>query len=480
MTACVDLDQLQSQVQGNILRGYGSHYRAARFLILEVVDAAQARAALALMLNGDRSTPEITPAACHPRAAKLDWCLNLGITARGLSALGLPQRLLDTFPPEFVEGMVARAARLGDVGASAPGHWRAGLAQAERVHLIVTIYGHELADITPRSEQVLDAQGGKAFRLVADPPLDGHVLVDPDGSTRRVHFGYVDGISQPRFEGIHERGQAVDRLPFAPLGSVLLGHPTALPHVMWGVPQPRQLGYNGSFNAFRVLGQDVAKFEAFLARAATEARGTGRVANADDELVAAKLCGRWRSGAPLTLAPDAASIADVDPQRYNRFDYPEHDGDGTRCPVGSHIRRSNPRGSQIVQRPAGRTRPIIRRGIPYGPDYATDPSADRGLLGNFICANLSSQFEAIQYDWLNLGLQHPTITGTNDALVGANAGRGNRFIWPISGGEPVVLTGLDQFVTTEGGAYCFLPSLPAIEWIAAEGWTHAGWSASGH
>jgi deferrochelatase/peroxidase EfeB len=388
----------------------------------------------------------------------------------------VPQASLDTFPPEFCQGMVARAARLGDVGDSAPAHWIGGLAEPAQVHLIVTIHGRQPADVGPVSEQVLEAQGGRAFRLVPANPFDGQVLSGPDGSTRYVHFGYVDGISQPRFEGIHEHGQAVARQPFAPLGAALLGYPTALPHVSWRVPEPEALGHNGAFNAFRILRQDVRGFDAFLDQAAAQARRSGQP-DADAELVAAKLCGRWRNGAPLTLAPDHDAANALDPARYNDFDYPFDDADGSRCPIGSHIRRSNPRGAQIVQRAANRTRPIVRRGMPYGPAYdpAKPDDTPRGLLGSFICASLAAQFEAIQYDWLNLGLQHPGITGTNDPLVGANSEATSRFVWPTPGGEPIVLQGLKRFVKTEGGSYCFLPSLPAIDWIASQGWKSAGY-----
>jgi deferrochelatase/peroxidase EfeB len=471
-----NLQQVQRQVQGNILRAYGAAYRAVRHLVLQVVDPGKARAALASMTDGDRSSPDVTSAHSKPRTSGMDWCLNVGITFEGLKALGLPRASLSTFPPEFRQGMVPRAARLGDVGESAPEHWIGGLANAEQVHLLVSIHGCQPADVAPVADQVVEAQGGRAFRLVSANPFDGQALSGPDGSSRYVHFGYVDGISQPRFEGIHEQGQAVARQPFAPLGAVLLGYPTALPHLRWRVPQPETLGHNGAFNAFRILRQDVRAFDAFLDRAAAAAQRGGQP-GADAELVAAKLCGRWRNGAPLTLAPDRAAADALDPARYNDFDYPFDDADGARCPIGSHIRRSNPRGAQIVQRAANRTRPIIRRGMPYGPRYDPHHPDDtpRGLLGNFMCASLAAQFEAIQYDWLNLGLQHPAITGTNDPLVGANVPATSRFVWPTTGNEPIVLEDMNRFVRTEGGAYCFLPSLPAIRWIASQGWKSAGY-----
>ena len=197
------------------------------------------------------------------------------------------------------------------------------------------------------------------------------------------------------------------------------------------------------------------------------------LAGCSAEEVAAKVCGRWRNGAPLSLAPTEAEAAALPDPRTNDFSFAD-DPDGARCPIGSHIRRCNPRDAQIVQRGTNDARALVRRGMPYGPPY--DPAAGavddvpRGLLGNFICASLASQFEALQLSWLNLGLQDPRITGTNDPLVGANEPSTASFAWRTSTHDQVLVDRLQSFVTTAGGAYCFLPSLTAIRWIASEGW----------
>jgi deferrochelatase/peroxidase EfeB len=249
----------------------------------------------------------------------------------------------------------------------------------------------------------------------------------------------------------------------------------------WTLPDPPVLGRNGAFNAFRVLEQDVAGFEAYLDRAATQLLETAvadellppdaRSGSPADrfaamrEVVAAKLCGRWRNGTPLALSPGtpapSPAVSDTD------YDYRD-DADGLRCPIGAHTRRTNPRSGRIVQRMANHTRRIVRRGFPYGPKF--DPKApdgiERGLLGSFICADLAAQFEAIQYDWINLGLQDPRITGSNDPLLGANEENASWFDLPTSQG-PVRLRGLPRFVRTRGGAYTFFPSISALRWMAS-------------
>ena len=136
------------------------------------------------------------------------------------------------------------------------------------------------------------------------------------------------------------------------------------------------------------------------------------------------------------------------------------DFDGTHCPLGAHIRRTNPRGSQIVQRSANFTRPIVRRGMPYGPPYDPDRPARRraaGLLGSFMCASLIAQYEAIMYDWANLGLQDPRVTGTNDPIIGANRPETSRFEIPIEDDDPVVLTGFPRFTTRSARSTCSAP-----------------------
>jgi len=299
-----------------------------------------------------------------------------------------------------------------------------------------------------------------------------------------VHFGYRDNITQPRFEEVPDSQRHPDRQPRAPLGTVLLGHPTNLEGLTWRVPQPAELGHNGTFNAFRVLKQDVAGFEKYLDQAASDllkhprvdellppgdeekiGKGLSRRA-ALREIVAANLCGRWRDGTPLALSGDApdpnANLTD--------FDYVGV-GD-SRCPHGAHIRRCNPRGGQIVQRIANNSRRLVRRGVPYGPPY--DPAKprdrdepERGLLGNFIGASLGAQFEAMSCDWLNLGLQDPRITGSNDPISGANDPGTSWFDLRLEAGGTILLRGLPRFVSTRGGAYTFLPSLKAIHYLGS-------------
>ena len=70
-------------------------------------------------------------------------------------------------------------------------------------------------------------------------------------------------------------------------------------------------------------------------------------------------------------------------------------------------------------------------------------------------------------DWLNLSLQDPRITRSNDPIVGANHLNTGWFDLPLKSGTTIRLQGLPQFVRTRGGAYAFLPSLSAIRFLGS-------------
>ena len=50
----------------------------------------------------------------------------------------MPQDSLDSFAPEFRQGMAARAAELGDVGESSPEHWEKPLGTPD-VHVALAV-----------------------------------------------------------------------------------------------------------------------------------------------------------------------------------------------------------------------------------------------------------------------------------------------------------------------------------------------------
>lgn len=475
-TTSVDFHDLQ----GNILRGY--RLKHVRHMILEVTDRAAARAFLAASVAG--SSPDV-PKITHERpieetaadpTLKPGTAFNVAFTFAGLKALRLSASHLASFPTEFIEGMHRRGAKLNDFGNSDPSQWSSPFDQPGRVHILASAYANSMEDLNLMRDQTK-----VAFNLLG--ALDG--WSQKDG---KVFFGYHDGLSQPRFEGFHQPDTRRKEEPLDYLGTVLVGLPTRLQGLKFAVPSPSEFGSLGTFNAFRVLEQDCWGFEDFLDQTVQqlEVKGiTKDLVGASDvvniypdlvghaalrEVIAAQLCGRWRNGLAMQYEKSRALLDSSKVEHANDFDY----GDGAVCPVGSHIRRNNPRGGAIVQRIANFTRRLVRRGMSYGDDFKPQERDDkkRGLLGNFIGASLGAQFEAVMCDWLNLGLSSPEITGSNDPLIGANTKESSWFdlnLWLDEAAGTMIkhrIYGLPRFVTTRGGAYAFIPTLTGIRYLS--------------
>ncbi len=190
------------------------------------------------------------------------------------------------------------------------------------------------------------------------------------------------------------------------------------------------IGLNGSFAAFRMMHQDVGAFEAFL-------RAEGERNEVDPELVAAKICGRWRNGDPLMLRLEPEG--EIPHGDRNDFDYETTDAwvggdrEGLVCPRGAHIRRAFPRSQRVIDDLTGLHRRIVRRAMPYGPRWREDEpeGIERGLVGYFICASLEHQFEYVMRNWINDGLFTGGRLGrTRDPLVGTTEPANARFHAP--------------------------------------------------
>jgi Dyp-type peroxidase family len=233
----------------------------------------------------------------------------------------------------------------------------------------------------------------------------------------------------------------------------------------------RDLGRDGSYFVLRQLAQDVHGFWAALVAQTTTA--------AERDLLAAKMVGRWPSGAPLVLSPDRdrPELATAD-----TFGYASEDPAGLRCPFGAHIRRANPRDWRVAPEARRATaisnqHRLIRRSRPYGPPLAGSFSPDdvlragddgiqRGLLFSCFAVDLARQYELIQEAWLN-DSSFFRLRDQCDPLLGSAEGP-NRFSVPA---QPLArhYQGMPSAVRVRGGAYFFLPSLPALEFIAGLG-----------
>jgi Dyp-type peroxidase family len=474
-------------IQGFVVSGY-AHLPCVSYLLLRVNDAPAARRWIAQLLN------EITTS----EGKELVSCLNLAVTHHGLKRLGLDAETLDTFSRPFIEGMATphRSRILGDADENAPANWDWGgdmeADESKAVDILLLLFGKDEATL----EQLVNEHRTRLEQ-------GGLILQRALGAGRQPdiheHFGFADGMGQPAIEGTIQTRDAAPRNVIK-AGEILLGYvndygkpaespsvraaldpahvlqdlPAADPaakdqskNVGEDLPMKRDFGRNGTYLVFRQLAQHVAKYCHFL----DEATRTldGQVDPRAGDRLAAKFVGRWQNGAPLVLSPDADDPA---LSKADDFGYRETDEHGFKCPIGSHIRRSNPRDTlgpdgATALATANRHR-ILRRGRSYGvrpDDRRVDDGVPRGL--HFLCLNgdIERQFEFVQQTWVN----NPVFGGLNgevDPLVG-NLTKGDEIFTVQADPLRTRVHNLQRFVTVKGGAYFFLPSLRALRYLAS-------------
>ena len=378
--------------------------------------------------------------------------VTIAFTWNGLKALGVDDMSLATFPEEFHQGMAARANILGTTGANHPDHWIGGLANPD-LHAIVVLFARDAAE---RERCVREHQFyiSRCAGVEVLSSLDLDAL--PPFEYAHEHFGYRDRLSQPVIDGTGVEPTPGSGPAIKP-GEFFLGYPDEAGDSA-GLPQPAILSRNGSYLAYVRMEEHVGAFRDFL-------RQHGETQE-QQELIAAKLMGRWRSGAPLVLSPEKDDPElGADPQRTNDFTYAEKDPYGYGCPLGSHIRRMNPRDTATNMK----RRKMIRRGGTYGPplpEGAPEDGKERGIAAFIGCASLVRQFEFAMNVWANdpnfheLGNERDPFVGTQDGTYDMTIP--NR---PIR----KKITSLPAFTTVRGGAYFFLPGIRALRYLTELG-----------
>ena len=430
------------EIQATVLRHRPAPYFGTHVL-LGVDDARAGRELLRRLI------PHVDSAANWWSAA--DPWLSVAISYAGLEALRVPRPSLESFPEAFRVGMAARARQLGDDGANDPKNWERPFGTGD-VHIGLSAF----SDSEEKRRRVL-AIAREQFEHF--PGI--RVLASQDFGAQPNDLnplGYKDGIDQPSIEGSGiepppGRGRPIKA------GEFVLGYPGEA-GVPLPMPQPDILGRNGTYVGFRKYQSRVGAFNRFL-------HANGRT-DQERELLAAKLVGRWRSGAPLTLAPDADNPAlGADPQRNNDFNY-ANDRRGLQVPLGSHIRRMNPRDTELARLTDVNVHRIIRRGTTYGAPYdpnalsEADDEVPRGAYFLFISAKAMATIEFLQQEWINDG-NFIGAGNERDPIIGLQQD-GATFTIPKA---PVRrrVHGIDTFNVLRGGEYFFMPSLSALRWI---------------
>jgi Dyp-type peroxidase family len=359
----------------------------------------------------------------------------------------------------FSSGMKNRSKILGDTEKDDPENW-------------VEPFNHlsNLVDGVIRTDSDDPADADKsAVTLINEFTEEGMACVGLQKGTAIFnrhgkhieHFGFRDGVSQPLFKGIDDH--EIDKRK--------IEHDVHDPRkfVLFGLKKERSWANDGSFMVFRRLSQDFEMFWEFMGK-------NSHYYDLSPTGLAARLVGRWKSGAPLAKFPKG----DPDlPRAFNDNDFRYLDNDnhprlndprGEKTPRFAHIRKVYPRDDGMSKDPEENDKQadmhrIIRRGIPFGPIFADNPEAERGLL--FICyqVDLERQFEFIQQSFAN----SPNFPRQDEQAAeghGIDPIIGNRdsgFVNLLQNGRFRKITGIKQWVTTTGGEYFFSPSLSALK-----------------
>ncbi|MBR1283206.1 Dyp-type peroxidase [Bradyrhizobium sp. AUGA SZCCT0177] len=441
------------EIQGNVLAGFNTNMQVLIGLSVDAGRASDAAAWLAGLAPSVTSMADIREERGIMKAqltggtGERVW-LGIGI---GSDFLAQIREDLFFFDAGFTLGFRKRARPvLGD--RTDQNAWRVG--SPDNPLDVLLIFGSN-------NEGAAD---GRADELLAQAAAAG-LRNSYRETARRIddleHFGFRDGVSQPLVRGI-DTGGVIDA------GNFVFGYARKAgenPYLPGGDPK----GYlrNGSFLVFRRLAQDVGAFRDFCHRKAKA------LAQHFPGLTAAHLealiVGRWPKGA-LTLIG-----VTTDPGQRpndNAFDFPS-DPLWAECPLGAHIRKVNPRSGpkDVVDVPR-----ILRRGIPFGPPFDSDPPAERGLAFISYQTSIQEQLEFLTSAWMNSPAA-PAGSAGHDLLVGRNNGPRSMPIAFPSGTVELSDDG-QQWITPTGGGYLFAPGKTTLGRLTEPVAAGVGWRAS--
>ncbi|MCC2688914.1 MAG: cytochrome, partial [Rhizobiaceae bacterium] len=355
--------------------------------------------------------------------------VTLGFGPDGLRRLGLEggpdEDPLDRFPVAFRHGMgnPSRSRILDDVGDSQPQNWKWG-SPGRPVDLVLFCYASSRetlkADVGDLKRRTLAA----GMKIVAELPL----RIRREGKRAVEHFGFADGVSQPVVRGTARANTGIAPMHLVAPGEFLFGYRDehgfypASPGVrathdrtgMLPALRFRQgadgtttalhdFGRNGSFLVVRQFEQHVEAFEDFCAFAARTKAAELSEPGITPRWIAAKMVGRWQDGSSLVRNPEGRPGRPAD----NDFSFGAEDPQGHRCPLGAHIRRSNPRDSlgddHETQIRIGKRHRILRVGRTYEKPAGHGRKPEKGLLFMCLNADIERQYEFMQQTWVAAG-----------------------------------------------------------------------------
>jgi deferrochelatase/peroxidase EfeB len=404
--------------------------------------------------------------------------ISIGFSAAGLQTLGMSERELHTFPVAFQHDSARRARILGDVAADAPEHWSWGGPAHCAVHAVVIL----LADSETRLAELDQLIGEHEFEFRHDVAFE-------NTNVGTEAFGFADGVSQPILGGTSRAAKLKHRDQTLAPGEFVLGYadetamvppspkvsaavdPTGVLPELYASDDMRDLGRNGTFLVVRQLEQLTDAFDAFIEQAGARLSHLAPEFPKEHlkEWAAAKMVGRWRNGTSLVRHPKTPGPDDA---QDNDFMYGLEDPDGVACPLGSHVRRANPRDSFDPKAPKPLEVVNRHRILRVGRRYVEGKT--KGLMFMCLNADIERQFEFVQQTWLQarsfMGLADeadPVISRRVPTVdADGNTSNENTILTIPTELGPVALKGFTDFVRVHGSGYFFMPSRQALRFFA--------------
>jgi Dyp-type peroxidase family len=447
-----------ADIQGFVLSSYAKNMPCANYMLLKINNVAPCKDWLKAIFN------QITTGVDR----KNDYCLNIAFTATAFRKFNFTESELITFSVPFLEGMSTKTRQniLGDEGNSAATAWSWGNEESP-VDIVLLLFATNETEI---AERLADIRAGidlnKGVEIIQS-------LSAGRQPTSHEHFGFLDGVGQPVIEGTDKKATQLNRTGHATVikaGEFILGYENEMQKIddLPSLNTMKDFGRNGTYVVFRQLEQQVDKLWNYLKEKTTNSDGVSPLI--EQERLAAKMVGRWKSGAPISVYRQSDPATGGSINEENNFGFAKDDKDGFGCPIGAHIRRSNPRDSlfgdpELSLLTVNRHR-IVRRGRSYGDrtkDVYQNDGKERGLFFLCINSNIERQFEFIQQTWVN-NPNFDALNYENDPIIGV---RNDINAFTIQGCPARTrVHQLPDFVTTKGGAYFFMPGMKALKLLA--------------
>ena len=516
-----EIEKGRKDMQGLIARGYDS-LNASLYLFLEITNPVQAKKYFSELIEKYITRADKTNDKSFPEKGDPANAVHIAFTSSGLKETGLSQDILDTFSREFIEGMSytypdkhnkniieERSTLLGDTNDNRSSRWHWGNTETKPVHCVLMLYAKDSNALTVLERNVF-ININEGVRVVHT----GNTFEYNPNDEDKEHFGFRDGLSQPNMKGFSQSKGKADNQLINP-GEFILGYKNeyehyspspyvesdaksvSLPDMPPDMPRnknKKDLGKNGTYLVFRQIEQHVERFWKFLYLHSKESP----VTQTEKAIkFGAKMVGRWPEGQPLTICPEGAFTMDDD--SLNEFAYADLDKDGIRCPLGAHIRRTNPRDQVHTGRDqeasiemTSRHR-MLRRGRIYGDpvdkkmniENIINQVKDKELESNnnvektpvvrglhFIClvSDIGRQFEFIQNVWANTST-FGDLCNEVDPMISPRPTKYQPQCHEFTTPQETVRNRykeVPEFTTVVGGAYFFMPGITALKYIMKE------------